>query len=303
MKIQSGKFIVCLLSLFLLSATVFAQTTAFNFQGRLNDGGTAANGRYDLQFKLFDQLAGGAQIGATVDRPNLQLISGVFSTVLDFGALAFTGGDRFIEISVKPNASPNAFVILGARQQILSVPFASRSLNATQAENSTNAVNATNALALGGTAASEFARLNAVNNGGLEITGDLTVRGNLRQFNASNGGTKSLIYAKPTRNGDPTVVKCYNGITNSSAPPCGFIVTQVSGLTGVYRVDFGFSIVDRIPSVSAEYGSGCDFLSCGIGYNYGANFRRFNATTMEIFTFAAGNSTDTTQAAFTLVLY
>jgi hypothetical protein len=288
-----------LVTLFIAIAAsgIFAQTTAFNFQGFLKDGGTAANGRYDLQFKLFNQLAGGTQIGATVDRPNLQLINGVFSTVLDFGATAFAGGDRFIEISLRPNASPNAFVILGARQQILSVPFAARSLNSVQADN---------ALTLGGTTASEFARLNAVNNGGLEITGDFTVRGNLRQSNTSNGGTKALIYAKPTPNGDPTVVKCYNGITNSSVPPCGFTVTQVSGLTGVYRVDFGFSIVDRIPSVSAEYGSGCSPLppACGgTGYNFGANFRRLNATTMEIFTFQSGNSTDTTQAAFTLVLY
>src|SRR5205807_10279948 len=35
------------------------------YQGRLTDGGTAANGNYDLQFALFDSPSGGTQIGST----------------------------------------------------------------------------------------------------------------------------------------------------------------------------------------------------------------------------------------------
>ena len=34
-----------------ISASVgFAQTSSFTYQGRLTDGGTAANGNYDVQF-------------------------------------------------------------------------------------------------------------------------------------------------------------------------------------------------------------------------------------------------------------
>jgi hypothetical protein len=33
---------------------VFAQGTAFTYQGRLNGGGAAANGSFDLQFSLYD---------------------------------------------------------------------------------------------------------------------------------------------------------------------------------------------------------------------------------------------------------
>lgn len=48
-----------------LSAIVaLAQTTSFTYQGRLSDGGTPANGNYDLQFALFDSVSGGIQIGA-----------------------------------------------------------------------------------------------------------------------------------------------------------------------------------------------------------------------------------------------
>ena len=56
-----------LLGLFMLfsQTTAFGQNTGFTYQGRLTDGGTAANGNYDLQFQLFDSLSGGTQIGST----------------------------------------------------------------------------------------------------------------------------------------------------------------------------------------------------------------------------------------------
>lgn len=42
--------------LFLGTGAAFAQTSTITYQGRLTDGGTAANGTYDLQFKLYDAL-------------------------------------------------------------------------------------------------------------------------------------------------------------------------------------------------------------------------------------------------------
>lgn len=299
------KFFLIILFIAATANGLFAQTTAFNFQGRLNDGGNLANGRYDLQFKLFDALAGGNQISATVDRPGLQVINGVFSTTLDFGGTAFGSGNRFIEISVRPSASPNAYVILGARQQVLSVPFSAR---AAVASNSDTATTAQNSLSLGGISSSEFARLNFVNIGDLKTTGSLVIDGNARQLGTSNGIMKAMIYAKPNYNANPTIVRCYNGITNSSSGNCGFTIEAVSSLNGVYLIDFGFNITSRIVSITAEYASGCGGTippSCGgIGYNYGANYRPGGtANTLGVYTFAAGNSADTTQAAFQIVLY
>lgn len=45
-------------------ALVAAQGTGFNFQGHLNDGTNPANGQYDLQFRLYNAVAGGAQRSA-----------------------------------------------------------------------------------------------------------------------------------------------------------------------------------------------------------------------------------------------
>ncbi|MGH9799266.1 MAG: hypothetical protein ACRD82_02800 [Blastocatellia bacterium] len=73
---------------------VQAQTSSFTYQGRLTEGGGSANGSYDLEFKLFDALTGGAQVGTTNSLANVAVAGGVFSVTLDFGAAAFPGVNR-----------------------------------------------------------------------------------------------------------------------------------------------------------------------------------------------------------------
>lgn len=93
---------VVLLGAFLFVPSVSAQTSVFTYQGKLNDGGVAANGSYDMQFKLFDALGGGNQIGTTLTITNVQATAGIFSVQLDFGANDFSGADRFFAISISP---------------------------------------------------------------------------------------------------------------------------------------------------------------------------------------------------------
>jgi hypothetical protein len=247
MQKVTTKHFILLMMIAVFSVAAFAQTTAFNFQGWLNDGSSAANGNYDLQFKLFDALTGGNQVNATVDRPNLMIINGVFSTTLDFGSLAFnTTGNRFLEISVRPAGSPNAHVVLGARQQILTVPFAARSASATNADNATNALIATtanNSLSLGSVSASNYARLNFANQGdvsaaNLGAAGYISVQGNALQPNTSNGFPKIMLAVTA----DGTIARCYNGVTGASGGNCG--VTIQAG-TGNYGITFPFPIANR----------------------------------------------------------
>src|SRR2546428_4934141 len=89
------------LCLFAGASAVFAQTSSFIYQGRLTDGGTAANGNYDLQFALFDSLLGGAQVGSTKTVTTVPVSNGVFTASLDFGATSFPGPNRFLEISAQ----------------------------------------------------------------------------------------------------------------------------------------------------------------------------------------------------------
>src|SRR5712691_3127220 len=60
---KSFAVVAIVLSILLGANAALAQTTSFTYQGRLTDGGTPANGNYDLQFALFDSLSGGAQVG------------------------------------------------------------------------------------------------------------------------------------------------------------------------------------------------------------------------------------------------
>src|SRR5712692_6484061 len=65
LKTNSAALLLATLALLLAAGTARAQTSAFTYQGKLTDGGTPANGNYDLQFALWDSLSSGAQIGAT----------------------------------------------------------------------------------------------------------------------------------------------------------------------------------------------------------------------------------------------
>ena len=132
-----------------LSSSAFAQTTAFSFQGKLSDGGIPANGSYDLQFRLYDSLAGGAQVGSSVGISGVIATGGIFSVELDFGAGAFDGGDRWLEIAVSP-AGAGSFTTLSPRQRLGSSPYSIRSLSSQVAET------AIDSASLGGLPAGNF---------------------------------------------------------------------------------------------------------------------------------------------------
>jgi hypothetical protein len=118
--------------------TVEAQQTAFNYQGKLVDNGSPANGNYDLQVALFDNSTGGGQIGQTQTLTNVSISAGIFTVTLDFGANAFAGPDRFLEISTRVSGS-GAFTLLTPRQRISSTPYAVRSLTSGTADVANNA--------------------------------------------------------------------------------------------------------------------------------------------------------------------
>jgi hypothetical protein len=98
--------------------------TAFSYQGRLQQGGTPVLGPVDLVFRLYDAALGGTQQGPTVlfdDYANFGN-GGAFVVNLDFGATAFTGEARWIEVSV--NGTP-----LLPRQRVMPNPYSIFGLN------------------------------------------------------------------------------------------------------------------------------------------------------------------------------
>jgi hypothetical protein len=96
--------------------------TAFTYQGRLNSGGSPATGSYDFEFKLFDALSGGVQVGTTQASSGVAVSQGNFSVSLDFGK-QFTGQSLWLEIGVRP-AGGGAYTPLAPRQALSAAPYA-----------------------------------------------------------------------------------------------------------------------------------------------------------------------------------
>jgi hypothetical protein len=140
--------------LLLATSPAAAQSTAFTYQGKLNDSGAPASGSYDLQFKLFDAADSGNQVGPSINKLAVATAGGLFVVELDFGAGAFSGAPRFLEIGVRPAGSTGGFQQLLPRQAITGTPYSQRSLSTANAD---QAANAANAAQLGGIAASQYA--------------------------------------------------------------------------------------------------------------------------------------------------
>jgi hypothetical protein len=76
--------------------------------------------------------------------------------------------------------------------------------------------------------------------------GPINVQGNFTQNLGGYGLPKAMVYI----NGDGTIIRCYNALTNSSSGGCGFAVTKTS--QGNYSVNLGFDLSTRFISVSLQ---------------------------------------------------
>lgn len=117
-------FVVC------ASTKSFAQTTAITYNGNLSESGLPANGNFDFQFVLFDAATNGNQIGSVLTQANIAVANGNFAATLDFGAAAFPGANRWLQVFVR-HTGMGAYIAQTPRTQLTSSPYAIRSLNFT----------------------------------------------------------------------------------------------------------------------------------------------------------------------------
>jgi hypothetical protein len=223
-----------LLLIFVTSSFTYAQSSVFGYQGQLKDGGNPANGNYDLRFRLFDDPGAGTQIGTTQTIPAVQAVAGIFHVQLDFGAAAFTGADRYIEISVSP-AGQNNFTLLTPRQKLASSPHAIQSLKAATSADSAN---------LGGIAANQYVltgdgRLSDARNP-LPGSSNYVQNGNSPQagvnFNIGGTGTANIINATTQFNIGGSRILSNAGVENLFAGINAGVNTITSG-----NAFFGFN--------------------------------------------------------------
>jgi hypothetical protein len=299
--------VAALLCLCVLNAR--GQTTGFTYQGRLTDGGTPANGDFGFVFRLFATAVGDTQIGQDVNIPVVTVENGIFTVTLDFGANAFPGADRFLEIIVYHTDASGIPVILSPRQRLTSTPYAIRALSATTADT------ATNANQLGGTAANQFvltgdARLSDartpiagsnsyIQNGTLpqagssfNISGDGTIGGNLIVGGSFTLNTVNAI----TQYNLGGVRVLSNGGTNN------FFAGQGAGqsiTTGDSNSFFGPAAGQNTADgrQNAFFGRNAGQLNTGGSFNAffgsGAGLANVSGNNNAFFGFTAGRSNDT----------
>jgi len=97
--------------------------TNFTYQGQLKETGVLANGPYDFQFTLYEAAAGGFPVGSTLTLDDVGVTDGLFTVDLDFGDV-FDGGERWLEIAVRPGDSAGAYTTLSPRQALTAAPYA-----------------------------------------------------------------------------------------------------------------------------------------------------------------------------------
>jgi len=109
----------------LLSAGIagFSNAEPFVVQGQLRDNGSVANGLYDFEFELWDAVTGGNQVGITLTVDDLDVVAGVFTSEIDFGAV-FNGNSFWVETRIRAGGSTGAFSPLPSRILIGSAPQA-----------------------------------------------------------------------------------------------------------------------------------------------------------------------------------
>lgn len=102
--------------------------TGFSFQGVLEDGEKPLNGFCDMQFSLWDADSEGTQIGATEVITDVEVVDGLFNVELNrtgaFGATAFRGDARWLEVGVRCAEGTTDFTALTPRQPLTAVPYA-----------------------------------------------------------------------------------------------------------------------------------------------------------------------------------
>src|SRR5690349_9244512 len=118
---------IALLMAALISVRVSAQTplgTDFTYQGQLKGSGALVAGSADFQFSLFDAETGGTMVAPMLLKENVGIVNGLFKVAMDFGAGAFNGDARWIQVAVRSPTGSGGFTTLTPRQPVTVAPHA-----------------------------------------------------------------------------------------------------------------------------------------------------------------------------------
>jgi hypothetical protein len=206
-------------------SSAFAQsTTTFTYQGRLTEAGNPANGDYDLQFTLYNAVSGPAAVGIPATNRPVAVSNGLFAVILDFGAGAFDGSPRWLQLGVRTNGSAAEYFTLSPRQFISFNPYSITALNLAGtlpggglAGTYTNAVTFANPVNSFAGSGAGLSGLNAANLASGTI-GDARLSANVALLNANQtfAGANALTNSGNTLAGNGSALTALNAANVSS---------------------------------------------------------------------------------------
>jgi len=290
---------------FALASLCVAQTfavsplgTAFTYQGRLSESGQPANGYYDILFSLMDAATNGSSVGPVMPMPAVAVSNGYFTVELDFGANAFNGSGRWLDIGVRTNCNCLAsYTLLSPRQPLTPAPCAQYAANAAQAATTTyaqfatNAAQATTALSANSAGSVAWANITGIpagfadgvdNNTTYAAGAGLTLAGASNQFSINFAGSGSADTAARSDHGH--FGEFWSGsssgfglsVVNSSTTGSGFFTQQGTGSGAA--MPFGYKAAAWAESSQGDaiFGASGNAFGTGI-YGYathpnGANY-------------------------------
>lgn len=254
MKFNCITVAVAISAFFIAFAAVARSTpvsTAITYQGQLKQAGNTMNAAADFQFTLFDAASEGVALGAMLSLNNVNIVNGLFTVELDFGAGMFGGESRWLQIAVRSPAGSGAYTTLSPRQPVHPAPLAQFALNVNGAT-----ITGLNASNIAGGTLPNFALSGAYNspltflNGGNIFNGSFSGNGaaltNLNASSLSSGTlnsnvlsgsyTNALTFSSPSN----SFAGSGAGLTNLNANnltsgivPTGRVAGAYSNLTGV----------------------------------------------------------------------
>ena len=143
MKINKVELTFLLLALLMWPVVAHSQGTAFTYNGRLDNNGVPVNGSYDMRFTIYDASAGNNVIAGPLLITPVDVVNGLFTVRIEFGAGVFTGEARWLNAEVQPTGG-GGFAALTPRQEITSSPYSIQALTAGSVVNGGVAANQLN---------------------------------------------------------------------------------------------------------------------------------------------------------------
>lgn len=116
-----------------ISASAGVDTGEFSYQGQLKQNGVPVTDVCDFAFSLWSDEIGSLPVnqvgeillfdGVGNNEPSVEVFSGLFSVVLDFGPMAFTDDPRWLQTSVRCPAGVGGFSTLQPRELVTGAPY------------------------------------------------------------------------------------------------------------------------------------------------------------------------------------